>query len=60
MRHVIKVNKTKSQFRITIPQSVIQEKRWGDVKIVLVEDHHQDKIIITRLIEEKAINERAK
>jgi len=55
VKHVVKVAKGGRNFRINIPRSIIQLKRWGDVRFVLVEDHHQDKIIIRRLIDGKAL-----
>lgn len=52
---ICKVVKTDGNFRINIPKKIIQEKRWGDVLYVTVEDHWYDKVIIRRLLDEKSL-----
>ena len=52
---ICKVVKTDGNFRINIPKKIIQEKRWGDVLYVTVEDHWYDKVVIRRLLDEKSL-----
>jgi len=57
MKHVIKVANQGGQIRLTIPRRIIEAKRWGDLAFVLVEDHHDDKLVISRLIEKGALKD---
>ncbi|MBA7472741.1 hypothetical protein ES707_08073 [subsurface metagenome] len=54
-KYICKVEKSAGNFRICIPKSIIQEKRWGDVLYVIVEDHWPDKIAIRRMLDEKSL-----
>jgi len=57
MKHVVKVVSTKSDFRITVPRKIIQALRWNDVRYVVAEILHKDKIVIRRLLDGKALKE---
>ncbi len=52
---ICKVVKTDGNFRINIPKKIIQERRWGDVLYVIVEDHWHDRLVIRRLLDEKSL-----
>jgi len=51
MKHIVKVDRTTSSFRIVIPRNIILARRWGDVKYILVEDQHDDILILRRFID---------
>lgn len=54
--HIVKVDNTNRLFRLVIPRKLIQLKMWGDVKYVLVEDNHPDKLVIRRFVDGKALD----
>lgn len=54
-KYVCKVVKTDGNFRINIPKKIIQDKRWGDVLYVTVEDHWYDKIQIRRMLDGESL-----
>ena len=52
-KHVVKVERVGRSFRLVIPRKIILEKGWGDVEYILVEDHHNDKIVIRSLFDDE-------
>jgi hypothetical protein len=50
-RHIVKVDRTNRIFRLVIPRSIIQLRRWDDVKYVFVDDSHPDHIVLRRFID---------
>jgi hypothetical protein len=50
-RFVVKVDRTNRIFRLVIPRSIIQLRRWDDVKYVIVDDSKPDHIEIRRFID---------
>ena len=55
-KYVVKVSTGAGNYRINLPREIIQLKRWGDVKFVLVENNHRDTITIRRFVDGKALD----
>lgn len=53
MRHIVKVEQKNGSFRIVIPRSLIQEKRWHNVRYVFVEPDITDSFTLRRFIDEE-------
>ncbi len=53
--HIVKVNKTNRSFRLVIPSTIIQLRRWQDVKYVAIDDHDSNHLVIRRFLDDKAL-----
>ena len=55
LRRIVKVNRNKGNFRINIPQNIIQSKRWDDVLYVLIEEGDPNTLIVRRFIDAEGL-----
>jgi len=49
----VKVDRSNRIFRLVIPRKIVQEKKWDDVRYVLVDDCHSDKLEIRRFADDE-------
>lgn len=54
-KHVVKVERGPTNTRINLPREILRKKGWLDVRYVIIEDHHEDVLILRRLFNGKAV-----
>ncbi len=59
-KHIRKVSNYNGIMRITIPSQVVSKKRWRDVKYVIIDDQHPDRLEIRRFVDEEHLSGKAK
>ena len=57
-KHIITVAQSGGAYRIVIPKSVVLAKRWADAKYILLEDHHQDKLVLRRFVDGESLKDK--
>jgi len=56
-KYIVKVVKGPTNNRINLPREVLRKKGWLDVRYVIIEDHHEDVLIIRSLLNGKDVKE---
>jgi len=56
-KHIVKVQHGPTNTRINLPREVLRQKGWLDVRFVIIEDHHEDILIIRRLLDGESLKE---
>ena len=51
-RFIVKVGRTDGTFRIVVPKSIVQLKKWDNVRYVFLDDSLPDQIILRSFIDE--------
>jgi len=52
-KFIVKVDRTNRIFRLVIPRKIVQEKKWDDVRYIIVDDRHPDKVEIRRFVDDE-------
>lgn len=55
-RHIVKVEHGPGNTRINIPRVVVRKMGWSDVRYVIIEDHHDDILIVRRFIDDQSLD----
>lgn len=56
-KHILKVSRAAGNYRIVIPKKVILRKRWADVEYLMLEDYHDEKLVLRRFIDVKGLQD---
>ena len=56
-KYVVKVERGPTNNRINLPREVLRKKGWLGVRFVIIEDHHEDVLIVRRLIDDESLKE---
>ncbi len=59
-KYIRKVTKFNGIMRISIPSKVVATKRWRDVKYVIIDDQHPDRLEIRRFVDEEHLSGKTK
>jgi len=54
-KYVVKVERGPTNTRINIPRELLRQKGWLDVRYVLIEDHHDDILLIRRFLDGESL-----
>jgi len=54
-KHIVKVQVGPTNARINLPRGVLTLKGWCDVRYVIIEDHHEDILVIRRFIDDESL-----
>jgi len=54
-KYIVKVQHGPTNNRINLPREALRQKGWLDVRYVIIEDHHEDVLIIRRLLDGESI-----
>jgi len=54
-RFIVKVGRNNGIFRIVVPKSIVQLKKWDNVRYVFIDDSIPDQLIIRSFVDEQDI-----
>lgn len=52
-RFIVKVGRNNGIFRIVVPKSIVQLKKWTNVRYVFIDDSIPDQLVIRSFIDEQ-------